>query len=69
MTPMTAVAEKHELPIRQVSSLHTDTEALRGLTKEVVSSMAKADYFLKIRAKLAHQAYARAGFAPECQTT
>ena len=48
--------------------LHTDTEALRGFTEQVVSSMAKADYFLKIRSKLAHQAYAMAGFAPECQT-
>lgn len=49
--------------------LHTNTEALRGLTEQVVSSMAKADYLLKIRSKMAHRAYAIAGYAPECQTT
>lgn len=49
--------------------LHTDTEALRGFTEQVVSSMAKTDDLLKIRFKLAHQAYAMEGFAPECQTT
>ena len=47
----------------------SDTEALSHFTEQVVSSMARTDYFLKIRSELAEQAFGMACFASKCHTT
>jgi len=47
----------------------SDTEALSHFTEQVVSSMARTDYFLKIRSELAEQAFGMASFTPKCHTT